>query len=135
MPEPTTVRDREEQLEGPALKCADPVECPACVPDVPEPQGQRGVRILQDPDPPYLLHTSWFGSPIQERARATPVRCRGAVWCRSEIRVVRGGVSVRIPWLVLLTVFTLVGSAPAESLRGLTVASEQRCSSYDRKHH
>ena len=34
------------------------------------------------------------------------------------------------PWLVLLAVFTLVGSASAETWRGLTVAPEHRCSPY-----
>ena len=38
-----------------------------------------------------------------------------------------------VRWIVLLAVLTLVGSASAETWRGLTVAPEHRCSAYERK--
>ena len=61
------------------------------------------------------------------------VECGKICLMGSVVQFVRQGASPTFPWLLLLAVFTIVGSASAETWYGLTVAPEHRCSPYERK--
>ena len=61
------------------------------------------------------------------------VQCGKICPMRSVVQFVRQGASPIFPWLLLLAVFTIVGSASAETWYGLTLAPEHRCSTYERK--
>ena len=91
------------------------------------------VRVLRDPASLTATRTTPSGPTPHELIGATIVRGREICHIRPEIRFIRHGTSPMFPWFILLAVFTLVGSASAETWRELTVAPEQRCSTYDRK--
>ena len=61
------------------------------------------------------------------------VQCGKIYPMRSVVEFVAQGASPALPWVLLLVVFTVVGSASAETWYGLTVAPEHRCSPYERK--
>ena len=65
---------------------------------------------------------------------AKVAKCGKICPMRSVVQFVAQGASPTFPWLLLLAVFTVVGSASAETWYGLTVTPEHRCSPYERKH-
>ena len=65
---------------------------------------------------------------------ALPLRTAPVVYRRVRHVLRRGGLSPGARWLVLaIALAALSGAASAETWRGLTVAPEHRCSSYERK--